>query len=136
MGRGLLQTTARWIWFCSLVLGSVGSPEFRYAQAAGILPALTGDAGYIMKAQANPPVNDVSGPTTQSSPPSSRGSALVGSSTTGGHTVRGGHFPSQPLNFPPDVNKGPGWTIPNGPYRPLPSAPPESAIVGAPAKSP
>lgn len=52
------------------------------------------------------------------------GSASVGSSTTSGHTVKGGRFPSQPLNFPPEVNQGPGWTIPEGPYRPLPSRPP------------
>lgn len=67
-----------------------------------------------------------------SSPSGPSGSAPVGSSTIGSHTVSGGHFPPQPLNFPPEVNQGPGCTVPEGPYRPLrPSAEPSTKKVPA-----
>jgi hypothetical protein len=80
----------------------------------------------------NANTDGASGPTTGSAPPSAPGSAAVGSATTGSHAVRGGRFPSQPMNFPPEVNQGPGWTVPEGPYRPLPSNPAQPTSKKAP----
>jgi hypothetical protein len=67
-----------------------------------------------------------SGAAAAASPSASPDAAPLGSSTTAAHTVSGGRFPSQPLNFPPEVNQGPGWKVPRGPYRPLPAPPPVS----------
>lgn len=61
----------------------------------------------------------------------SPGSASLGSSSIASHTTSGGPFPPQPLNFPANVNRGPGWTVPQGPYRPLP-APPSTSTVNKP----
>lgn len=145
-----LQPIAGLLLFSSFVLVSAGHQEFHFAHAAGTLnrlsppPALAATdvghsaaladcTGYLLKAEDDDAdQGGDSRPTAKSSPPSSSGSAPVGSSTTGSHTVRGGRFPSQPLNFPPEVNQGPGWTVPQGPYRPLPSRPPESSTKEVP----
>jgi hypothetical protein len=62
----------------------------------------------------------------------STGSVSVGSSSIGSHTISGGPFPPQPLNFPASVNRGPGWTVPQGPYRPLPAPPSTTTIKKSP----
>jgi hypothetical protein len=73
-----------------------------------------------------------SGAAVAASPSASPDAAPLGSSTAAAHTVSGGRFPSQPLNFPPEVNQGPGWTVPQGPYRPLPAPRPASTPKKAP----
>jgi hypothetical protein len=95
--------------------------EFGHSTA---LAADTADTGDFVMVEDDDGINGShSKPAAGSSPLSSSGSAPVVSSTTGGHTVSGGRFPPQPLKFPPGVNQSPGWTVPVGPYRPLPSPP-------------
>ena len=117
-----LQFLVRCVAFSTLVLVSMG-----YAAS------LATDTGYVMQiADADANKSDDARPTTASSPSPSPDAAPVGSSTTDSHTVSGGHFPPQPLHFPPEVNQGLGRPVPEGPYRPLPSRPPESSPQRAP----
>ena len=117
-----LQFLVRCVAFSAFVLVSVG-----YAAS------LATDMGYVMKvADSDANKSDDARPTTASSPSPSPDAAPMGSSTTGSHTVSGGHFPPQPLNFPPEVNQGLGRQVPEGPYRPLPPRPPESSPKRAP----
>jgi|SRR5712692_1527679 len=129
----------------SLLLVCAGCQE-SYSTHAGDLPNRTdrtsqaeavsaGDTGRSMKTDDNLTDNgENSNPTSpiESSAPASMDSRSISSSAAGSHKVRGGHYPSQPLNFPADINKGPGWKVPEGPYRPLPPPPPESSTKKAP----
>lgn len=75
-----------------------------------------------------------SGAPGEAAPSGGQSAAPMNSATAKSHTVSGGHYPPQPLNFPPDVNQGPGWKVPKGPYRPLPSSQPPSSPQKAPDK--
>jgi hypothetical protein len=109
MVRSSFQTVVGSISFSCLV--------FHFAYATAAPGALAAAPGYFIEVQDTPD------------------SASVGSSKIDSHTVRGGHFPPQPLNMPPDVNQGPGRTIPEGPYRPL-TSPAGSTTIKSPAGPP
>jgi hypothetical protein len=112
--------------------GRMSKPAEFAATDLAISAAPIADTGYLMKAADDADKNGAGQPTGEAVPASSPSSGPIKSATTGSRTVSGGRFPSQPLNFPPEINQGPGWTVPQGPYRPLPARPPVSTTKSAP----
>ena len=51
-------------------------------------------------------------------PPAAPGSAIVQTVATGPHFVANAPYPPQPPHFDDDAADGPGWAVPDGPFRP------------------